>query len=105
MNALKIVRLAVLVVAVIGAFVAIPEAALIMTILGLVMGYLSDQADKTNRLYYFVFAVALSSVYGAAGALPIVGEYITAILGNMSAIVNAGAVAVIILAIKDRAME
>ena len=45
MNALKIIRLIVLAVAVVGAFVAIPEAALIMAVLGLVMGVMGDMAE------------------------------------------------------------
>ena len=61
MNALKIIRLIVLAVAVIGAFVAIPEAALVMAVLGLVMGVMGDMADNSNRTYMLVFVVALGS--------------------------------------------
>jgi hypothetical protein len=42
---------------------------------------------------------------GAAGGLPVIGGHITAILGNMSEIINAGAVAIILMVIKDRVME
>jgi hypothetical protein len=92
MSPLKVVRLVSLLVAVVGAFIAIPEAALVM-------------ADSSNRTYLLVFAVALASVSGAAGAIPMIGDYISAIMGNMSTIVNAMALGIIIMAIKDRAME
>ena len=52
MSALKIVRLLSIAVAVVGAFVAIPEAALVMAVLGLVGGYMADEADKSNRTYF-----------------------------------------------------
>ena len=105
MGALKIVRLLSILVAVVGAFVAIPEAALIMALLGLVGGYLADEADKDNRMYFLVFAVALGAVSGAAGAIPAIGGPISDIMGNLSTIINASALAIIINAVKDRAME
>ena len=97
MSPLKVVRLLAVAIAIIGAFTAIPEAALIMVLVGLALGFLSDQADKDNRTFYLIF--------GAAGGLPVIGGYITAILGNMSEIINAGAVAIILMVIKDRVME
>jgi len=105
MSALKIVRLLSIAVAVVGAFVAIPEAALVMAVLGLVGGYLADEANKGNRTNFLVFAVALAAVSGAAGAIPGVGGYISDIMGNMSTIVSAAALAVILNALKDQASE
>ena len=102
---LKIVRLVSLLVAVVGAFIAIPEAAVVMAILGLALGIMSDMADSSNRTYLLVFAVALASVSGAAGAIPIIGDYISLIMGNMSTIVNAMALGIIVMAIKDRVLE
>ena len=105
MSALKIVRLLSIAVAVVGAFIVIPEAALVMAVLGLVGGYMADEADKTNRTYFLVFAVALGTVSGAAAALPVIGGPISDIMANLSTIVNAAALAVILNAIKDRASE
>jgi len=105
MGALKIVRLLSLAVAVFGAFIAIPEAALVMAVLGLVGGYLADEADKSNRTYFLVFAVALGTVSGAAAAIPGIGGAISDIMGNLSTIINASALAIIINALKDRVME
>jgi hypothetical protein len=66
---------------------------------------MADEADKGNRTYVLVFAVALGAVSGAAGAIPVVGGPISDIMGNMSTIVNAAALAVILNAIKDKVSE
>jgi|TARA_B100000767_G_scaffold195816_1_gene182825 hypothetical protein len=105
MSPLKVVRLLTLAIAVIGAFVAIPEAALVMILIGVALGFLSDQADKDNRTFFLIFAIALASMSGAVDGLPVIGGYVTAILGNLSDIVSAAAVAVILMVIKDRVME
>jgi hypothetical protein len=44
-------------------------------------------------------------VSGAAGALPVIGGPISDIMANLSTIVNAAALAVILNAVKDRASE
>ena len=106
MGALKIIRLLAIAVAIIAAVSSvIPYAVEVMVILGLVGGYMADEADKDNRMYFLVFAVALGTVSGAAGALPGIGGPISDIMGNLSTIINASALAVIINAVKDRAME
>ena len=105
MGLLQIVRYASVLVAVLGAFMAIPEGALVMAVLGLVGGYLADEADKDNRMYFLVFAVALGTVSGAAGAIPVAGEYVGAIMGNLSTIINASALMIIIKAVFDRVTE
>ncbi len=100
MDIVKIIRLVAIAVAVIAAFVAIPEIALILAALGLAIGFMDVAEDR--RLIFLVTAVALSSVADSLGVIPAVGEYITGILTNVSSIVNAAAVAVILMAIKDR---
>ncbi|MDG1310784.1 MAG: hypothetical protein P8P26_01830 [Porticoccaceae bacterium] len=105
MSVLKIIRLVVLAIAVIGAFVAIPEAALILAVLGLVMGVMGDMADNSNRTYMMVFAVTLATVYGAAGPLPLIGGPVSDIMANMSTIMNAAALGIILNAMKERVME
>ena len=52
-----------------------------------------------------VVAVTLASVAGALGPIPVIGEYLTAILTNMSTIINVAAVAVILMIVKDRLTE
>ena len=105
MSPLKIVRLLVLAVAVIGAFATIPEAGLVHVILGLAMGIMRDQADKDNRMFFLVFAVALTAVSGAAGGLPVIGGHISAIMGNFSVMINAAALGIVLMVIKDRITE
>ena len=56
-------------------------------------------------MYFLVFAVALGTVSGAAGAIPEVGGYISDIMGNFSTIINASALMIIIKAVFDRVTE
>ena len=104
MDLVKIIRIVALIVAIVAAFVAIPYVGLIMVILGLAIGFMGVSEDR--RLMFLVVAVALSGVAGSLGPIPAgVGGYLTDILTNTSAIINAGAVAVILMHIKDRVME
>lgn len=103
MDIVKIIRIVALAVAVVAAFVAIPYIALILAVLGLAVGFMGVPEDR--RLMFLVTAVALSSVAGSLGVIPAVGSYITDILTNVSSVINAGAVAVILMAIKDRLTE
>mgnify|MGYP001222168457 FL=1 len=100
MNLANILRIVVLLVAVVGAFVAIPQAALILVVLGLVAGFVGVEED--NRQNYLILAIALTTVAGALGGIPGVGGYISSILGDVSSAVNAGAVAVIVTIIYER---
>jgi len=103
MDTAKIVRIVALIVAIVAAFIEIPYIALIMVVLGLVIGFIGVPEDR--RLVFMVTALTLAMVTGALGPIPAIGDYLTAILTNASAIINAGAVAVIILIIKDRLTE
>ena len=94
MNLANILRIVVLLVAVVGAFVAIPQAALILVVLGLVAGFVGVEED--NRQNYLILAIALTTVAGSLGGIPGVGGYISSILSDVSSAVNAGAVAVIV---------
>ena len=103
MDTAKIVRIVALVVAIAAAFVEIPQIGLIFVVVGIAMGFLAVETDK--RLLFLVIAVALAQVSGAFGTIPAVGEYISNIMGNVSAIVNAGALTVILMHVKDRMTE
>ena len=102
MGPAKIVRMLATAVAVIAAFATIPYAALIMAVLGLGIGYFVE-ADR--RTLYLVTVVALSVASGGLGAVPMAGDYVTAIFGNISTIINAGALVVIGTVIYERLME
>ncbi|MCZ6560876.1 MAG: hypothetical protein O6931_08315 [Gammaproteobacteria bacterium] len=103
MGPAKIVRMLATAVAVIAAFVTIPYAGLIMALLGLGIGYFVAADD---RVRFLVTAIALTTaVASGLGDIPAVGEYITAIFGNVSTIINSGALVVIGTGIYEKVME
>ena len=103
MNFIKIIRLIALVVAIVAAFIEIPYIALAFIILGLANGFMGVPEER--RLLFMVTAVTLALVASSLGPIPVVGEYLTAILGNASAIYNAGAIAVILMIVWERITE
>ena len=103
MDTAKIVRIVALVVAVVAAFVEIPQIGLIIAVVGIALGFLTVTEER--RLMFLVTAVALAQVAGAFGGIPFVGEGVSNIMGNVSAIVNAAALTVILMIIKDRLTE
>ena len=62
--------------------------------LGVVVGILSVGKDDTTG--FLVFAIGLAAVSGGIDAIPVLGGYVNSILGNVSALVNAAAVVVVI---------
>jgi hypothetical protein len=103
MSAAKIARIIAIIVAIVAVFVTIPYAAAILAVLGLIVGFIGVEEER--RLLYFVMAVTLTMVAGALGGIPMLGDYLTAILTNISAVINAGAVAVIVMIIYERVTE
>ena len=102
MSVLKILRLLGIAVALIAAFVAVPEAVLILTVLGLVVGVMGDMEDNSNRVYWLIVAMAMATVSGAASPLPVIGGPISDIMGNMSTLMNAVALGLLMNAMKER---
>ena len=80
-----------LVVAVVAVFVEIPYVFVALAVLGLIVG-ITDDSDQVTVL---VTALALMAVHGALNEVPAVGTYITGILGGVSSLINAAALAVI----------
>ena len=103
MDTIKIIRIVAIAIAVIAAFIEIPYIALAFIVLGLAVGFMGVPEER--RLIYMVTAVTLALVANSLGPIPLVGEYLTAILSNVSTIVNAGALAVILMIFKDRITE
>jgi hypothetical protein len=93
MNLQKILGLLGIVLAIVGAFVAIPYAAAILLILGLVVGT-NIIADHHVRV--MVSALVLTGLAQVFDALPGVGSYLTAIFANIG-VLAAGAAFMIIL--------
>ena len=99
MDVAKIVRLVAVIFAVVAGVVTIPQAAVIIAVLGLVVGYF---VEEERRLHFMVAALTLALAHGALGAIPVVGVHLTDALGSLSALFNAAACTVIVMAIIDR---
>ena len=84
-----------LVIAIIGGVgVTIPASAIILAVLGVVVGILAVGKDDTTG--FLVLALGLGVVSGGIDAIPVLGGYVNSILVNVSALVNAAAVVVVI---------
>lgn len=99
MDIAKIVRLVAVLFAVVAGLVAIPQSAVIIAVLGLVGGWF---VEEDRRVPYMMTTLTLALVHGALGPIPAIGGYLTDILGSLSALLNAGACTVIVMAIVDR---
>lgn len=64
------------------------------------IGFIGIEDDR--RILFLVMAVALTTVAGGLGGIPMAGEYFTAILTNLSTVINAGAIAVILMIVYER---
>ena len=100
MDLAKIIRIvAVLVAVVAGLGVAIPSGAVIIAVLGAVAGYFVEEDRRTTVM---ITAVTLAMVNGALGSVPAIGGYLDGVLGSLSALYNAGACTVIVVALIER---
>lgn len=72
-----------IIVAVAAGFVAIPNLniALILIVLGIIAGAFTDQ---DNAVRMFLAVLALPAIGATLGGVPAVGEYLTAIFGNLA---------------------
>jgi hypothetical protein len=101
MNPAKIVRIVGVVLAIAIALVpAIPEGALLLAVVGLVIGYYVA-ADNRKNLFLMVIVLA-SGAAGAADAIPVIGPYISDILNSVEALLAAACVTVIAMILKER---
>ena len=92
MSLQKIVFLVALLLALVAAFTAIPQAALILAVLGLIGGFwvVPDQHVRV-----IVSALALKYLADTFGSVPQAGMYVTSIIGNIG-LIAAGAALMII---------
>ena len=95
----KIVKLVGVLVAVVGAFVAIPEGAAIVAILGIAGGWFIAEDDR-NR--FLVAAIALNLANAGLNDIWAIGGYISTALGGLNDLFLAAAATVIVLGIVDR---
>ena len=78
MNPFKLIGWAGIALAVVGAFVEIPYAALLLVLLGLVSGVPVATEDST-RVIVTALALTTTAFSGVLGNIPEVGEYLTKI--------------------------
>jgi len=95
----KIIRIVAVLAAVVLGLVAVPQAAMVIAVLGLVGGYFIEE-EYASR--YLIGAIALGVSQGALASIPAVGGYLTAILGSLSALFYAGAVTVVVMGVVNR---
>ena len=95
----KIIKLVGVLVAVVGAFVAIPFGGAAVAVLGIAGAWFIADEDRSR---FLIAAVALGVAHDALNAIPAVGPYIGTALGGLSGLFLAGAAAVIVLGTVDR---
>ena len=81
----------------------IPAADLLVALVGLAVGWFVAAEDRANL---FLTVIVLGS--GAALALdeiPVIGTYVSEILSDLTALLAAAAVTVIVMVIKDRLLS
>jgi hypothetical protein len=99
MSVQKILGLVGLLVAIVGAFVSIPYATLILLVLGLIIGY-SIAAEHHVRV--IVSALALYAFSGAFLAVPTIGTYLQAIVANIGQLAAGAALTIILVNVYNR---
>ena len=81
-------------VAVIHAFYAIPYAAWIFAIAGILIGWVNVKDNDAAHFLIVVIALTVGSVSGWLGVVPAVGAALNAIVGNVVALLSPAALVV-----------
>ena len=89
----KIVGIIGVLVAIVGAFVAIPQIATILLVAGLVVGI---YVIGDHHVRVMVTALVLTGLAGTFTAVPAVGTYLSTILANVGVLVTGAAVMIIL---------
>src|SRR5882672_3218485 len=93
MNTEKIVGIIGVAVAIAGAFVAIPQVAVVLLVAGLIVGIFVIRDDHVRVM---VTALVLTGLASTFNAVPAAGTYISAILANIGVLVTGVAVTIIL---------
>ncbi len=100
MDTSKIISLVALLVAIGAAIFHHAQEAAVIAVLGLVAGYFIEEERATA---FLVMTVALAVIHDVAlGPVWVIGGYLTAILGSLSALANAAACTVIGVGLYNR---
>lgn len=93
----KIIKLVGVIVALVaGLMGGFPQSALIVAILGAVVGYFVAEEDR-QRFLIATIALAAAGVAGGWGGIPVIGEHVGNALGGLLGLLQAGAVTVILV--------
>jgi hypothetical protein len=90
---------AVLAAVVAGLWADMPQAGVIVAVLGAVAGWFVAEEDRQRVL---IAAIALSIVSGGLGAIPKVGDYVTGVMGSLGDLYAAGAIVIILVALYEK---
>ena len=93
MSILRIVYAVGLLLAVVAAFVNVPNAALLLAVLGVVASF---AVLPEHHVRVIVTALALHMLSSTFDGVPSLGTYVTAILGNLGALVAGAALQIIV---------
>lgn len=93
MNAIKIILIVGMVIALVAVFINVPYVTFALIVLGLVLGFMG--IGDSDRLLYLMVAVTLATVAGSLDVVPEVGNLLTAFLENVSAMISAAAIVVV----------
>jgi len=88
-------------VAVVSAFAALPQEALILCVLGLASGWYMSEGD-TVRVLVTAAALNVGGVAAGANAIPTIGPMIGDVLGAMAAVYTAAAVTMVVMGVVNR---
>ena len=99
MDIAKIIRLVGVLFAVVAGVVTIPQAAVVIAVIGLVAGYF---VEEDRRVPFLVATLALVVIPGALSSIPVVGGYLTDILTSLSSLFSAAACTVIVVTTFER---
>ena len=94
-------RLAAVLVAIAGAFVVVPQAALILLVLGGIAGIAVDEDNRT-RLYIVALTLSAISASKLLDTIPTAGSYLTAIVGGLAIAYGGAAIVAILVALALR---
>ena len=95
----KIVRLVALLIAVVAAFVDLPEEAAIVALAGVIGGYF---VEGEHDYRFLIATLALAMVNGALMPIWGIGDILSQILGSVSSLFNAAACTVIVMGMYRR---
>ena len=98
----KIIQLvAVLVAVVAGLWEGLPEAGLIVAVLGAVAAWFVAAEDR-QRVLIAAIALSMAGISGGLGDIPAVGEYISSVMESLGSLYAAGSVVIILVALYEK---